>query len=234
MLSFCSSNKIVLLIYYTKFTQLELWSELVAEYSARKLTDPTDRLPALAGVAFELWKFWGGTYLAGLWKESSVEHLDWRYEYSENHIFIDWNIGFPTWSWVAARCEVRIHIVTKPDAKLLDCWVEPLSQDVLFGQVRDASITLEAFVLNPSDIKSLANLEVDIIAASIKNRSSELELLPGTTRLLLLGWRSDTGMFLVIKEAENGTFMRVGLAELKRDKISESLMPECRRSCVLK
>ena len=51
--------------YYLKCTQLTLWSDLISEYSGRSLTTFTDRLPALAGVALELWKFWGGTYVAG-------------------------------------------------------------------------------------------------------------------------------------------------------------------------
>jgi hypothetical protein len=226
---------------YLKREQLTLWRHLIHEYSRRELTLFTDRLPALAGVAFELWKYWGGTYVAGLWKESLVEHLGWQAGNSDSYgnihidIHIDEHIGgLPSWSWITAPYKVLIDNGITPDAKVLDCRVEHLSQDVPFGQVRDASITLEAIILNPADVKFPADLGCRVVAALTELESCAQNVILETTRLLLLGWSLDKGVFLVIKEAENGTYTRIGLTKIKRDKISELLVLTRRMSCVLK
>jgi hypothetical protein len=48
---------------------LGLWRRVVEEYSTRKLTKFSDRLPALAGLAKKAASVWGVTYLAGIWRE---------------------------------------------------------------------------------------------------------------------------------------------------------------------
>ncbi|KAE9372930.1 hypothetical protein N431DRAFT_439884 [Stipitochalara longipes BDJ] len=54
------------------------WRSMVGEYTQRKLTVGTDRLPAFAGVAAEMQGYLGQGYLAGLWEDSFVTDLCWR------------------------------------------------------------------------------------------------------------------------------------------------------------
>ncbi|KAK4503575.1 hypothetical protein PRZ48_004490 [Zasmidium cellare] len=59
---------------------LQLWYGLVKEYSARELTKPTDRLPAIAGLADKVRKeFWGSPqYVDGLWLDDLMAGLLWQ------------------------------------------------------------------------------------------------------------------------------------------------------------
>ena len=59
-----------------------LWASLVQAYSRRALTSPTDRLPAIAGLASSihgllLARGVGTTYMAGLWSHELVKSLLW-------------------------------------------------------------------------------------------------------------------------------------------------------------
>ncbi|PMD13533.1 HET-domain-containing protein, partial [Hyaloscypha hepaticicola] len=53
----------------------EVWVSLINEYNGRHLSIFDDRLPALSAIAHELSIFWGGTYVAGFWKEALIKHL---------------------------------------------------------------------------------------------------------------------------------------------------------------
>jgi hypothetical protein len=94
--------------YYFKVQQVQIWADLINEYSGRDLSVFEDRLPALAGIAYELWKYWGDTYVAGFWKASLVQHLGWCKRgsdelHGERKIFVGMDankrIGSPSWSW---------------------------------------------------------------------------------------------------------------------------------------
>jgi len=89
----------------TRNARHRLWNGLIYKYSARELTDKDDRLRALAGVAQELAKVWGDTYLFGLWKSCIVEQLLWfcvqGYERQARR-----SPRAPTWSWVSLDCHV--------------------------------------------------------------------------------------------------------------------------------
>lgn len=58
-----------------------LWFKIIANYSSRNITEPRDRLPALAGLAQRyaaLMEWPGEDYLAGLWRTSLIADLLWR------------------------------------------------------------------------------------------------------------------------------------------------------------
>jgi hypothetical protein len=52
-----------------------IWQRTVGEYSRRKFKDPTDKLPAIAGLADAFERKVKPGYLAGLWKNNLVENL---------------------------------------------------------------------------------------------------------------------------------------------------------------
>ncbi|KAH6721034.1 hypothetical protein BKA61DRAFT_728670 [Leptodontidium sp. MPI-SDFR-AT-0119] len=56
------------------------WQCVATDYSARSLTNPTDKLPAIAGLARKFSEFHGGIggrYFAGLWENSLRDDLLW-------------------------------------------------------------------------------------------------------------------------------------------------------------
>ncbi|KAK6437638.1 hypothetical protein LTR95_006167 [Oleoguttula sp. CCFEE 5521] len=50
------------------------WRDTVQNYSKRKMTDASDRLPAIGGLAKRLHSAIGGTYVAGLWHSPRSPH----------------------------------------------------------------------------------------------------------------------------------------------------------------
>jgi hypothetical protein len=77
-----------------------LWRQLLSQYTERQLTYPSDKLPALAGLAAHFEAAGAGKYLYGLWLEALETHLLW-----ENHGFSAQEYRprkAPSWSWVSA------------------------------------------------------------------------------------------------------------------------------------
>jgi Heterokaryon incompatibility protein (HET) len=77
------------------------WQELVNDYSALNLTFPSDRLPALSGIAKEYYKHRpSDRYIAGMWESSIYKDMLWRVkERNRNEKLIEWRA--PSWSWVS-------------------------------------------------------------------------------------------------------------------------------------
>jgi len=93
------------------------WLSMIENYSRRLLTNPNDKLPALAGVAKAMAEETNDCYLAGVWLEHMPEDLCWRVSTHEEPVPITMDglrprkgihIGdvrrvdeyrAPTWSW---------------------------------------------------------------------------------------------------------------------------------------
>ncbi|CAI4213619.1 unnamed protein product [Parascedosporium putredinis] len=54
-------------------SHFDLWVKIIENYSCRSLTQATDTLPALSGLANEFCRATGDTYVAGLWKGTCFE-----------------------------------------------------------------------------------------------------------------------------------------------------------------
>jgi hypothetical protein len=107
-----SSNNSPLITGYLQEWQLSLLASLfhgtVEQYSSLNLTKPTDRLPALSGIAKGL-QHLRSHYFAGLWSDSLCFNLMWRV----NIINIDGTSGGrlpgyhgPSWSWISVTSPV--------------------------------------------------------------------------------------------------------------------------------
>ncbi|KAJ4128204.1 hypothetical protein NW768_008490 [Fusarium equiseti] len=83
-----------------------LWRELVTDYSTRNLTKPSDKLPALAGLANKFQRVIGSYYLAGLWLKNLREDLAWH-AYGDEESMGRVRKG-PSWTWAAAG-DLRIE-----------------------------------------------------------------------------------------------------------------------------
>lgn len=77
------------------------WHELVGTYSIRDLTFPTDRLPALGGVASKMSEILESDYLAGLWKKNLIADLCWSVDYTAEEILRYRPVDYlaPSWAW---------------------------------------------------------------------------------------------------------------------------------------
>lgn len=60
-----------------KDVMLRLWYEMLYPYTARDMTNPRDKLPAIAGTAKLVENIVGCRYLAGLWEDDLVRGLSW-------------------------------------------------------------------------------------------------------------------------------------------------------------
>jgi hypothetical protein len=85
---------------------LAMWHLLVEDYSRRKLTFLTDKLPAIAGIAHVFHSSHSGPFLAGIWGEELPIGLLWRHTCSETE-----RSGrrpkeletLPSWSWTSVE-----------------------------------------------------------------------------------------------------------------------------------
>jgi hypothetical protein len=83
----------------------------VQNYSTRKLTYPSDRLPALSGIASEFGKlFTPKSYTLGIWKDDSLGDLLWMDDKSSASPAQqpDWS-QVPSWSWASLNRPLKWH-----------------------------------------------------------------------------------------------------------------------------
>lgn len=94
--------------------RIHTWWNLVNDYRSRSLSNASDRIMAITGVAKAFQEIQGLTYLAGLWKESLAYDLCWSLSESRSHrdhsaVTQDVETtSTPSWSWFS-------HTFFKPD-----------------------------------------------------------------------------------------------------------------------
>jgi hypothetical protein len=87
---------------------VELWQNLVKDYSKCKLTYPKDKLIAFAGVAKFMMKARTDGYAAGMWEKGSVYDLAWWRLSEDREAFpVSETSGrAPSWSWASVDGEI--------------------------------------------------------------------------------------------------------------------------------
>ena len=121
--------------------QIGRWNTLSWEFSRRTLSDPLDRLPALAGIAKELrQKFPGiGDYVAGLWTTNLAQQLLWRID-GQPKWRLNKFIG-PSWSWISIETSfTRGAFATSPAVEILDCEIQHDVSSDRYGSLSAASL----------------------------------------------------------------------------------------------
>ncbi|KAH7021513.1 heterokaryon incompatibility protein-domain-containing protein, partial [Microdochium trichocladiopsis] len=80
------------------------WHQYVAEFADRRLSVPTDKLPAMAGVAARFSHLFNLTYAAGLWREHFLSGLTWGRTTGTSLVRrVD---RAPSWSWASVDGQV--------------------------------------------------------------------------------------------------------------------------------
>ncbi|OBT66958.1 hypothetical protein VE03_04216 [Pseudogymnoascus sp. 23342-1-I1] len=211
----------------------ELWLRIVEEYSARRLTDPWDKLPALAGAAEAFRASRGeGRYLAGVWREDLVQSLLWRPYY---HHSIGRKVPgpngldkcdvlsepverrAPSWSWAALDGQIYFQRVTAAGLVILD--VEMGVGDDETNQARpEGRLTVQgqmaAVLYHPPDKgKDVGRLTFESDGSpdfTTELRDCVMDVNRGEVCscwiIAAIGLRS----FLVLKMRDDGCFYRVG------------------------
>jgi hypothetical protein len=113
----------------------EVWNEVVWDYSSTTLTNPTDKLIALSGVARSFANITGDSYVAGMWRKNLEYKLSWstsRGDWTAEEIFPPrpaiWRA--PTWSWASVDTSIDYR----------GCCANP-DDDLLYATVQDVVLT---------------------------------------------------------------------------------------------
>lgn len=132
-----------------------LWQRLVRQYSRRKLSHSSDRLPAISGLAAMLACKTKCKYIAGLWEENTQGFAWFRGNLdSPPHKIQSFDaIGVlaPSWSWasmnqpITYRFDDGDEVKSHKDAVLIASDIRTQGQDS-FGSILHGSIVLKALV----------------------------------------------------------------------------------------
>ena len=122
------------------------WKTAVENFSDRKLTMETDRLPAISAVASVIAEAIGDRYLAGLWRGDLLAGLGWYPDPGNAGPYQEYIA--PTWSWASlpvgvrhARSHKTQHWRDANQASVLDAWTA-LKGANLYGPVSDGAVVL--------------------------------------------------------------------------------------------
>lgn len=146
-----------------KLDAAENWHRVVEQYSSLSLTNQTDRLPALSGLAIRSSPVLG-EYLAGLWKHSIISDLLWRINKLEHDIVRPTEYIAPSWSWASVTGPVSFW--PEPDTRLIEgslgesLWYKARSELVKRANDSWLVATIEASLLNPYGKVSSGTLHV--------------------------------------------------------------------------
>lgn len=168
---------------------LSLWHSLVWTSGRRKLSKPTDKLPAMSGLARLFHRRLGGQYVAGLWSKAMMEGLAWQGLGERAPASRDHYTG-PSWSWAsyAGIGATGLNPGWVDVADILDWHVDLKHEDNPFGEVESAWVRIRGPV--------------------VQLRHSTLEPTEHETRLSRAEIRALPRVCTPHSESEEGTMMR--------------------------
>jgi heterokaryon incompatibility protein (HET) len=129
------------------------WKLVVSDYSSRKLTHPSDKLPALSGVVTYFQRAMEDKYLAGLWQKQLFHELSWKA--LEGKRTTIWRA--PSWSWMSVdgqiSWEADLYEWFSPAVEIRLCEVVPATHSAPFSHVKSGKLVLFG------DLQPYAHLE---------------------------------------------------------------------------
>lgn len=150
----------------------DLWMGIVAEFTCRSITVPTDRLPAMSGMASRYQSIIGGRYLAGIWETYLMEGLSWgRSLHGPSNIRAPDHYLAPTWSWVSICERSRVQFHCDPGISKLTSSLRPgileahceTSKDSPFGRVKSGYLLIKAPLFKVTLTYSWDSIPEDIV-----------------------------------------------------------------------
>ncbi|KAB8303261.1 hypothetical protein EYC80_004704 [Monilinia laxa] len=132
------------------------WSQIVTNYSPRKLTMAEDKLPALSGIAREFYKIAPSKYLAGLWQEEFLSQLLWS---TVRRNVKPTKYRAPSWSWASIDGSVISGSSRLAGTFVLE--VQHVSTELEgsdpMGRVKGGSLTARGFIRTGMITNSIPN-----------------------------------------------------------------------------
>jgi hypothetical protein len=132
------------------------WYDMVRDYTRRKLTKSSDKLPALSGLARIVEKQTGDTYVAGLWRSTLLEGILWQaIGTHRGATSAPSEYRAPSWSWASidglvGHLGIGRDMTSTNEEKywidigtILDCHVE-LKGENAYGEVTSGWIKIKA------------------------------------------------------------------------------------------
>ncbi|KAF7507555.1 hypothetical protein GJ744_010346 [Endocarpon pusillum] len=148
-----------------------LWWKMVSAYSEKKLTRPSDKLVAMAGLASDLGGNWDGiTYHAGLWSYRLRRNLLWsRRGVSENDSAPQpFSYTAPSWSWASGNGSVeppRFDAHSDGLVELLETSIQLSTVSNPYGTVLSGWLRLKGPMIRAKITKkSTSSWEIDLVA----------------------------------------------------------------------
>ena len=186
---------------------VDAWHSIVSQYTARHLTVPNDRLPALSGLA-RLFAFpHAGRYLAGMWSAQLPDGLDWQIkDATKPDVY-----RAPSWCW--ASLDGRVDYTTHggvTELKLIKAECTPAGEDA-YGAVSGGYIIVKG-EFGPTAIEDRRERDFDI---PIDQREDVWAL-----KLNMSDWKIWHSLLLIRSQRVKGAWQRVGLA-IEGDKCFE-------------
>ncbi|PSN71501.1 HET-domain-containing protein [Corynespora cassiicola Philippines] len=141
----------------TQQAAISLWLDLVENYTKLHLTNESDRLPALSGLASEFKGASLGNYFAGMWVGILPVGLNWqRVWHSDDDLQLkkeQKQPGAPSWSWASvylggSNC-IQISTYAKrlgsysPEFQILSCTGETIGTNP-FGWMKNVELSIRA------------------------------------------------------------------------------------------
>ncbi|KAI9643378.1 hypothetical protein NHQ30_007997 [Ciborinia camelliae] len=213
---------------YLPKQKLQSWSKIVSIYSACLLTDESDRLMAIAGIARRMQEQNGDMYFAGLWQARFKEQMCWCTLHSDEGLQDKKYYGLPSWSWTAVSCEVGIPEDTFVfqesyiDITSIDMTLEE-EHDGLFGHVKGGILTIRSKYMIKTLIEraplphrhqiSIGEINMDC-SIQWDYKDNGLQSLDNSILILPIGSLDETGecMCILLQNTDkiNGQYERVG------------------------
>jgi hypothetical protein len=167
------------------------WKTILIDFSARNLTRPSDKLPAISGLAKLYSDIADGTlgdYYAGLWQAHLVKDLVWRVDEPGRHYamwfpltnrlgrsIVNSRPRAPSWSWAAVDGPISFIGKGPIFATVIHCYTEPSPGCDQFGEV----------------MFGLLVIRCPFFTASLKGENTDQLTLEGDTGESCLFWIDD-------------------------------------------
>jgi hypothetical protein len=123
----------------SKDASLKFWYRLLWIYGKRKLSKPSDKLPAISGIASIFARRLNDQYVAGLWRSDLIGSLSWQ---SPNCKRVR-EYRAPSWSWASVDGIIGFtpEFLYKPLATIIDVKVD-LKGANPYGEVSEGRIKI--------------------------------------------------------------------------------------------
>ncbi|KAH6984243.1 heterokaryon incompatibility protein-domain-containing protein [Ilyonectria sp. MPI-CAGE-AT-0026] len=141
----------------------QIWSALVQCYMASSLTIPSDRLPALAGIAQRFNVITKDAYVAGCWKSHIWLDLMWWQENGDSRRRPPGYFA-PSWSWASIPF-CKFHYISTRSCRvdggfqLLDYEVRPVYETLQYGTVASGFLQIRGRILPEQCLPSIPGPE---------------------------------------------------------------------------